>query len=163
MTSLRGHWRALIILSLALTAFVGTVAPVSAAREPLTEAQQVIKIALAQKGDKWSFAATGPNQFDCSGLVTYSFREAGLLDRIGGKRRSAAGFYKYFNNLGLADKVEGRPGDLIIWGNDKHMGIYLGNGMAVSALINPHGVSVHPIRGYLGMRIKAFLHVDLER
>jgi len=162
MTSLRAHGRALVILSLALTALVGTAAPVSAT-EPLTEAQKVIKIALQQKGDRWVFAANGPNQFDCSGLVTFSFREKGLLDRIGGKRRTVAGFYQYFNSLGKADKLEGQPGDLIVWGSNKHMGIYLGNGMAVSTLVNPYGVSVHPIRGYLGMKLKAFLHVELER
>lgn len=162
MSSLRAHGRALIILSLALAALVGSAAPVAAAA-PLTEAQQVIKIALAQKGDRWAFAATGPNTFDCSGLVTFSFREAGLLDRVGGKRRSVAGFYKYFNGLGKADRVEGRPGDLIVWGSNKHIGIYLGDGMAVSTLVNPRGVSVHAIRGYLGMRLKAFLHVQLER
>ncbi|MGI8929102.1 MAG: C40 family peptidase [Candidatus Limnocylindrales bacterium] len=162
MSSLRAHGRSLIVLSLAFAALVGAAAPV-AATEPLTEAQQVVNIALAQKGDRWAFAATGPNAFDCSGLVTYSFRETGLLDRIGGKRRTVAGFYQYFNSLGKADKVEGQPGDLIVWGRNKHMGIYLGNGMAVSTLVNPYGVSVHPIRGYLGMKIKSFLHVRLER
>jgi len=162
MTSLRAHGRALVILSLALTALVGTAAPVSAT-EPLTEAQKVINIALEQKGDRWAFAATGPTQFDCSGLVTFAFRETGLLDRIGGKRRTVAGFYQYFNSLGKADRLEGKPGDLIVLGSNEHIGIYLGNGMAVSALVNPHGVSVHPIRGYLGMKIKAFLHVELER
>ncbi len=154
--------RSMLILSLALTALVGAAAPV-AADEPLTEAEQVIQIAVAQKGDRWAFAANGPNAFDCSGLVAFAFREAGLLDRIGSKRRTVAGYFKYFNNLGRADKVEGQPGDLIVWGRNKHMGIYLGNGMAVSALVNPYGVSIHPIRGYLGMKIKAFLHVDLER
>ncbi len=154
--------RFLLLASIVSGLLIANAAPMAAA-EPLTEAQQVIKVALAQKGAKWSFAATGPNKFDCSGLVTFSFRETGLLDRIGGKRRTVAGFYKYFNDLGKADKVEGEPGDLIVWGRNKHIGIYLGDGMAVSALVNPHGVSVHPIRGYLGMKIKAFLHVDLER
>lgn len=162
MRSIRAHGRLLGIMSLTLAGFVGSAAPVAAAT-PLTEAQQVINIALAQKGDRWSFAANGPNTFDCSGLVTFAFREAWLLDRIGGKRRSAAGFYQYFNGLGKADKVEGKPGDLIVWGSNKHIGIYLGDGMAVSALVNPYGVSVHPIRGYLGMKLKAFLHVQLTR
>ena len=162
MSQFRGGGRSLAILSLALAALVGAAAPVAAA-EPLTEAQQVIKLAMAQKGDRWSFAATGPNQFDCSGLVTFSFRETGLLDRVGGKRRTVEGYHKWFDAQGMADKVEGRPGDLIVWGKNKHIGLYLGDGMAVSALVNPHGVSIHPIRGYLGMKIKAFLHVQLER
>jgi len=164
MRHVRVVGRSLLILSLTLAALVGAAAPVAADEPPpLTEAQQVIAIAVAQKGARWEFAATGPNQFDCSGLVTFSFREAELLDRIGGKRRTVAGFYKYFNDLGLADKLDPQPGDLIVWGRNKHMGIYMGNGMAVSALINPYGVSIHPVTGYIGMRLKAFLHVDLER
>lgn len=162
MNSFRPVWHVLVITTLALGALVGTAAPASAGTT-LTEAEQVIKIALAQKGDRWAFAANGPNSFDCSGLVTFAFRDAGLLDRIGGKRRTVAGFYRYFNDRGKADRVEGLPGDLIVWGYNQHIGIYLGNGLAVSTLINPMGVSVHPIRGYLGLRLKAFLHVDLQR
>ena len=55
------------------------------------------------------------------------------------------------------------PGDLIVWGRNKHIGIYLGDGMAISALINPYGVKVHRVTGYIGMRVKAYLHVKLER
>ena len=151
-----------LLVSIVTGLLIANVAPIAAA-EPLTEAQQVIKIALAQEGARWSFAATGPNKFDCSGLVTFSFREAGLLDLVGGKRRTVRGFYKYFNALGKADKLNPRPGDLVVWGRNKHIGIYLGDGMAVSALVNPHGVSVHPVKGYIGMKVKAYLHVDLER
>jgi hypothetical protein len=43
------------------------------------------------------------------------------------------------------------------------MGIYIGGGMAVSALVNPYGVKVHPVTGYLGMRLKAYLHVNIDR
>ena len=56
-----------------------------------------------------------------------------------------------------------QPGDLIVWGANKHIGIYLGGGMAISTLINPHGVSIHPVLGYLGMPVKAYLHVQLTR
>lgn len=163
MKPARAVGRSLLILNLALTALVGAAGPAAADEPALTEARQVLDIALAQKGDRWRFAATGPNKFDCSGLVTFAFRETGLLDRIGSKRRTAAGFYNWFNSRGLADKVEGQPGDLIVWGNNKHIGIYLGDGMAVSTLTNPHGVSVHPVRGYVPIRLKAFLHVELER
>jgi len=163
MRPVRALGRSILILSLALTALVGAAAPASA-DETLTQAERVIATAVEQKGDRWAFAATGPNQFDCSGLVTFAFKQHGLIDLIGGKRRTVAGYYKYFKALGQADLVEGLPGDLIVWGNDKHIGIYLGGGMAVSALVNPHGVKVHPIsKSYLGMRIKAFLHVALER
>ena len=157
--------RSMFLAALALMAVTALPAPV-AANEPVpgtTEAQRVIQIASAQLGSRWSFAATGPNVFDCSGLVTFAFREAGLVDRIGGKRRTVAGYYKWFASQGRADKVVGQPGDLIVWGRNKHIGIYLGDGMAVSTLVNPHGVKIHPVTGYLGMKVKAYLHVQLER
>jgi cell wall-associated NlpC family hydrolase len=134
--------------------------PVAAAT---TEARRVVDIAKAQSGDRYSFSAIGPNQFDCSGLVFYAFKEAGLRDRIGDTRRTAAGYYKYFNSRGKADKVNPRLGDLVVWGNNEHMGIYIGDGMAVSALVNPYGVKIHPVKGYLNMSLKAYLHVKLGR
>jgi cell wall-associated NlpC family hydrolase len=146
---------------MALAAVALVAAPVAAGN--LTEAERVVDIATAQSGDRYAFAAVGPSQFDCSGLVFYSFKEAGLRERIGDKRRTVAGYYRYFNSRGKADKVNPRVGDLVVWGRNKHMGIYIGNGMAVSALVNPYGVKVHPVKGYLNMRFKAYLHVNLER
>jgi cell wall-associated NlpC family hydrolase len=154
--------RALTVTLLVLTSLATLAAPAAAATTE-TEAERVVELAMAQLDDRWSFAANGPNEFDCSGLVFYAFREAGLRDRIGETRRTVAGYYKYFNRLGKADKANPRVGDLVVWGRNKHIGIYIGNGMAVSTLVNPHGVSVHPVKGYLNMRLKAYLHVALER
>ena len=49
----------------------------SSAAEPKTEAQQIIRIAKAQRGDPWRYGATGPESFDCSGLVIYAYKQAG--------------------------------------------------------------------------------------
>lgn len=161
MRGFRGVARLFVIAALTLGAIAGTAAPAAAGNR--TEADRIISIAKAQVGDRYSFAASGPNKFDCSGFVTYVFRQADLFDRIGGKRRTVAGFYDYFARRDRADKVNRKPGDLIVWGRNKHMGIYIGDGMAVSALINPYGVKVHPVTGYLGMKVKAYLHVKLDR
>ena len=166
MSSLRVMGRTLLILTVAGAAFLGTVAPVAADDSPSrTELQKIVDIAKSEVGARYSFAAAGPSSFDCSGFVTYVYRQAGLLDRIGGKRRTVAGFYRWFNNQipDRATRTDARPGDLIVWGRNHHIGIYLGDGMAISALINPYGVKVHPVRGYIGMHVKAFLHVRLER
>lgn len=152
----------LLLLCLSLAALFAFAAPVAAA-ETQTEAERVLAVATAQTGDRYAFAAIGPDTFDCSGFVFFSFREAGLRDRIGDKRRTVAGYYRYFNSRGLASRDNPRPGDLVVWGNNKHMGIYIGDGMAVSALINPYGVKIHPVQGYLNMRFKTYLHVNLER
>jgi peptidoglycan DL-endopeptidase CwlO len=162
MTRFRGAGRLLFIIALTLGVIAGTAAP-AAASGSKTELQRVLSIAKAQVGDRYSFASSGPNSFDCSGFVTYVYREAGLLDRIGGKRRSVEGFYRWFKSHGRADKESRRPGDLIVWGRFKHIGIYIGNGYAISALVNPYGVKIHPVKGYIGMKVKAYLHVKLER
>ena len=161
MRGFRGAGRLLLIVALTLGAIAGTAAPVAAGNK--TEAQRIVAIAKAQVGDRYSFSAAGPNSFDCSGFVTYVYRQAGLLDRIGGQRRTVAGFYQWFANRGRASKSDRQVGDLIVWGRNHHIGIYIGGGMAVSALINPYGVKVHPVTGYLGMKVKAYLHVKLQR
>ena len=39
---------------------------------------RAMSVAVAQKGDPYSYGASGPNSFDCSGLTSYSFRRAGF-------------------------------------------------------------------------------------
>jgi cell wall-associated NlpC family hydrolase len=155
--------RPILLCAVTLAAVLASAAPVAASAEPLTEAERVIAVAREQIGDRWAFAATGPTEFDCSGFVWYSFREAGLRERIGNRRRSVAGYYRWFKTRGLASKTSPRPGDLVVWGRNKHIGIYIGDGKAISALVNPYGVKVHAVKGYLSMRFKAYLHVRLER
>jgi cell wall-associated NlpC family hydrolase len=158
-----------ILLALVfLVGMLGAAMPVAADEPTLTEAQQIVQIAEAQVGASWQFEAVGPDTFDCSGLVTYVYREAGLLDRIGGKRRTVAGFHRWFKNHGQADLHAPQVGDLIVWGRNHHIGIYVGlnaNGakMAVSALVNPYGVMEHKLSFIHSLRITAYLHVDLQR
>lgn len=48
-----------------------------------TRGQRVAKafdVVRAQKGDAYKYGASGPNRFDCSGLVYYSFRRAGFTN-----------------------------------------------------------------------------------
>ena len=161
-TDLRASRRPLLLLCLSLVALLSVASPAAAA-ETQTEAERVVAVAQSQVGDNYAFAAIGPDRFDCSGLVWFAFREAGLADRIGDKRKTVASLYKYFNSRGKADKQDPRVGDLVVWGNNKHIGIYIGDGMAVSALVNPYGVKIHPVKGYLNVSFKAYLHVNLER
>ena len=162
-----GRFRLFLILVLSLVAVLGAASPVAADEQPLpqTELQRVIEVAKSEVGAKYSFASAGPTTFDCSGFVTYVYKTAGLLDRIGGKRRTVSGYLDWFKAQGSnrATRTNPLPGDLIIWGRNKHIGIYLGDGMAISALINPYGVKVHRVTGYIGMKVKAYLHVKLER
>jgi hypothetical protein len=138
------------LLSILIVA-TGAPAPASAA----TGVNGVISLAKAQLGDPWVHYAVGPNAFDCSGLVYYVFRKTGNLYRIGGRRMSGYGYYSWFRNRGLASRTGGRPGDLVVWGGGSHIGIYLGNGKAISTLTR--GVRIHGIYA-VTKRFTAFLH-----
>lgn len=39
---------------------------------------RALAVAARQQGDPYSYGAVGPNSFDCSGLMLYAFRAAGL-------------------------------------------------------------------------------------
>ncbi len=124
-----------------------------------TRADQVIAIARSKLGRPWVYGAAGPSLFDCSGLVIYSFRVAGISGVIGSSSEvSAYALYARFRALGRASRTGGRPGDLVIWGGGSHVGIYLGNGRAISTLVS--GVRVHAI-GALTTPFTAFLHTGI--
>ena len=156
--------RLALVASLLMIAAIGLPSPVAAGAAPQTEASQILSIAAAQLGDKYSFASTGPTTFDCSGFVYFVYKQAGLLDRIGGKRRTVAGYHTWFSNNGTVSKsiADAQPGDLLVWGTNHHTGIYVGDGYAISALINPWGVTRHKI-GWINLKLTAVLHVNLTR
>ena len=161
MHSSRARFLRFGLLGTMLLTLTFMIAPTAAASAP-SETELVIATAKAQIGDKWELRAKGPNRFDCSGLVWYAFYQNGLKDKIGGYR-SVAGYYNWFKNQGLASKSNLQIGDLIVWGANQHIGIYIGDGKAISTLTTRHGVTVHPVWGYLGIRVKTFLHTQITR
>jgi cell wall-associated NlpC family hydrolase len=136
--------RALVSAALAATLLISAAPSTPAAAAELSEASQVIAVAKAQLGDPWRYGATGPSSFDCSGLVIYSYKMAGDLALIGnGNYRSASALYKYFRDRGRTSRTTATPGDLVVWGDGSHIGIYLGGGMAISTLSS--GVEIHAV------------------
>ena len=112
---------ALALLAVALLTSV-TVSPAAG----MDEQAAIVAIAYAHIGDKFQLGASGPTKFDCSGFVWYTFKTAGLQDRIGGKPLRARDFQKYFRDRGLLtrDPKIARVGDLVFYGNPaKHSGI----------------------------------------
>jgi peptidoglycan DL-endopeptidase CwlO len=152
-----------------LTAVVVAVFLVAGQLQPAlatsTEADAVSAFAHAQVGKPYKWAATGLRRYDCSGLVYRTFYETGLLDRIGNKRRTARGYFRWFRDRGLLTSSP-KPGDLVVWGKPvSHIGIFVGYNtkgqpLAVSALTS--GVAKHTV-GYLNLRFRAYLSVNLER
>lgn len=136
--------------------------------QPRSDALRVLRLARSALGANFRMGATGRgNQFDCSGLVYRVYQQAGLLSRVGGYRRGATSFYQWFKSRGQVSRGNGRPGDLVVYQHRgehviPHMGIYMGHGRVISALLNPWGVSSHGL-SRIHIPFKAFLHVRIGR
>jgi hypothetical protein len=153
--------RAFIPALLAGIVLIGLApATTAAAATPTTEAQQIIQIAKSKVGDPWRYGATGPSAFDCSGLVIYAFKAAGDGAAIGnGNYRTARSLYDWFRARGRASRTNPKPGDLVVWGSGSHIGIYIGNGLAISTLSS--GVRVHGVFA-VSASFTAYLHTGMS-
>ena len=149
---------AVFALAIALVGHGMAPAPASAANDPV---EAVIAAAKEKLGQPYRLGAEGPRLFDCSGLIFRVFEETGNLPRIGGMRLRAVQYQRWFVSRGLftrdVDKAD--RGDLVVWDMGEHIGIYLGEGRAISALINPWGITVHSIHG-INQSVDYFLKVD---
>lgn len=90
------------------------------------KAERVLKVVSNQKGDPYQYGATGPNAFDCSGLMYFAFQRAfdRTIPRTANDQKRAAKRIWHRRNL--------RPGDLVFevdgGGYAYHVGIYAGHG-----------------------------------
>ena len=157
---------ALMAVVLALTVIaVQSPAKVEAATYSSSEADQIVRYLRSHIGKRFRMGAEGMRYFDCSGLVYRVYAQAGLLRQVGGGRMLAAQYYRWFQNRGMLSKSNGRVGDVVFWrknGRIAHTGVYIGGGMAISALVNPWGVYRHRLSG-IGQRFAGFGHTRIDR
>ena len=111
---------------------------VSSARpSPASLGERAAAVALRQVGAAYRYGGASPAGFDCSGLVQYSYREAGKkLPRTTGQLWEAAG------NVAYRDL---EVGDLLFFrfdGKMSHVGIYVGDERFVHAPSTGKRVSV---------------------
>lgn len=89
-----------------------------------SQVDQAIAYAEAQIGDPYVWGATGPNSFDCSGLVQAAYAAAGVkLPRT---------TYQQVLVGAPVTKDQLQPGDLV-FPDAGHVQIYVGNGKVVEA------------------------------
>jgi cell wall-associated NlpC family hydrolase len=133
------------------------VAPTAPTR-PATIAAASVVVALARThlGARYRSSATGPSSFDCSGLVWRVFEQARLGRKV--TSRTARAIYLAYRDRGLASRSHPQVGDLVVWGYGSHVGIYIGRGLAISALVG--GVRVHRVNA-LTTPFTAYLHTHL--
>ena len=144
-------------LALLMLVGVGIAAPVDASGG--SQADRVIAAAKQHLGARYVWGSTGPHGFDCSGLVYRSFREARLAKHIGGFN-TAHGYYYDFRRRGETSRTNGQPGDVVVYDHGGHVGIYLGHGKVLSALLS--GVKIHPLQG-INIRFTTFIHLGLTQ
>ena len=83
---------------------------------------RIVRVALNQRGDPYRSGATGPNAFDCSGLVRFAYERAHVGRRLGGGH-SARAMYLWGRSHGLTSRRHPRIGDVVVYGRGSHVGI----------------------------------------
>lgn len=99
---------------------------------PSEVAGRAMQYALGEVGKPYVWGATGPNAYDCSGLMLRAYQSAGVtLPRVAAQQ--------YWAGTQLPVR-QAQPGDLLFWGYDTsnpdtihHVAMYVGNGRMVEA------------------------------
>ncbi|MYX25961.1 hypothetical protein GTY75_04640 [Streptomyces sp. SID8381] len=95
---------------------------------PAASARAAAAVAAARSalGRPYVWGANGPSGFDCSGLMQWSYAQAGVhLPRTSQEQRFAG------RRIPLS---QARPGDLVVYRSDAgHVGMYVGHGKVIHA------------------------------
>ncbi len=94
---------------------------------PNANAPLVVKIAYAQLGKPYVYAGSGPDVFDCSGLVMYCYAQIGISLPHSSYMQINCGPRVAYEDL--------QPGDLVFFHGYGHVGMYVGDGQYIHA---PH-------------------------
>lgn len=104
--------------------------PSGSQEAPSGSYSSIAEFARAQVGKPYVFACSGPDAFDCSGLVLRAYSNIGIYLPHSAERQSGYGYAVSMDNL--------QPGDMLFYTTDgsgtvSHVGIYVGDGMMVHA------------------------------
>jgi cell wall-associated NlpC family hydrolase len=102
-----------------------------------------VRSALAQVGTMYVWGGAAPGGFDCSGLTSWAYKQAGVS--IPRSSRAQFGIGK---SVSMGDL---QPGDLLFYGGSAgsihHVAMYIGDGRIVHASTSGQPVKVAPISG----------------
>ncbi|MCV7150714.1 peptidoglycan hydrolase RipC [Mycolicibacterium pyrenivorans] len=116
----------------------GAIPPGDIAAPGSPASTTVIQAALSRIGSPYSWGGSGPSAFDCSGLVMWSFQQAGISLPHSSQALARGGQ--------AVSRDQMQPGDLVTYYSDaSHVGIYIGDGMMVHASTYGTPVRVAPV------------------
>jgi len=115
-------------------------------KAPGPAAQQALDAALSQRGKPYEWGATGPSSYDCSGLMLWAYKQAGITLPRSSRDQSTYGTPVARSQL--------QPGDLVFYYTPvSHVGMYIGNGLMVHAPTTGDVVKISPLQSqYVGAR-----------
>jgi peptidoglycan DL-endopeptidase CwlO len=103
---------------------------------PNSRAGIAVRAALSRLGRPYVWGATGPDQFDCSGLTQWSYARAGIhLDRT---------TYQQIYDGVPVPRSQVRPGDLV-FPTEGHVQLAIGNNLVVEAPHSGATVRISPL------------------
>ncbi len=103
---------------------------------PSRRAAMAVRAALSRLGRPYVWGATGPDQFDCSGLVQWAYGQAGIhLDRT---------TYQQIHDGIPVPRSQVRPGDLV-FPHAGHVQMAIGNNLVVEAPHAGAAVRISPL------------------
>lgn len=100
--------------------------------------QQVVDAVYSKIGSPYGWGAAGPSTFDCSGLTSWAYAQAGKEIPRTSQAQASGGTPVAISDL--------QPGDIVAYyGGASHVGIYVGNGTIVDSLNSGSTVSERPL------------------
>ncbi|WP_153410298.1 C40 family peptidase [Nocardia macrotermitis] len=97
-----------------------------------TTGERAVEAARTKLGSAYRYGSAGPDAFDCSGLVQWSYRQAGITLPRTSYGQLDSGRPVPLNQL--------QPGDLVSFYGGGHSALYEGNGRVIHASTTGSGV-----------------------
>jgi len=103
-----------------------------------TASDVALDAAKSKVGAMYSWGASGPYNFDCSGLVQWAYRQAGVELPRTSFEQSHVGAPVAFQEL--------QPGDIVVTNGGGHVGLYAGDGKLLNAVQSGQPVTYTSLR-----------------
>jgi Cell wall-associated hydrolases (invasion-associated proteins) len=101
------------------------------------ERATIVRTALEYFGDPYVLGGASHDGIDCSGLTMLAYAAVGI---------GMAHYVPTQDAMGVQiTQAEALPGDLVVFDNEEHIGIYLGNGMVLHAPATGRSVSIEAV------------------